>query len=129
MSTTMTSALRLLALAVVIAAAFCQGALAQPNLPNDAPVARANAGAVGVVSGGIDGTYVRIAADLAAVLDDADRLRVLPMIGKGSVSNISDILFLRGIDIGIVQSDALAYVQRQKLYPGVDRALQYISKL
>ena len=64
MSTTMTSALRLLALAVVIAAAFCQGALAQPNLPNDAPVARANAGTVGVISGGIDGTYVRIAADL-----------------------------------------------------------------
>lgn len=91
--------------------------------------AAANAGTVGVVSGGIDGTYVRIAADLASVLDDGDRLRVLPVIGRGSVQNIADILFLRGIDIGIVQSDALAYVQQQHMFPGVDQSIQYIAKL
>ena len=125
----MTSALRLLALAVVIAAAFCQGALAQPNLPNDAPVARANAGTVGVISGGIDGTYVRIAADLAAVLDDGQTLRVLPVLGKGSLQNLADILYLRGIDVGIVQSDVLAYAKQRNLYPGIDRSIQYIAKL
>jgi uncharacterized protein len=105
-------------------------ATAQTTFPaHESRVSKVNAGTVGVVSGGVDGTYIRIAADLAAVLDDGDRLRVLPMIGKGSVANISDIMFLRGIDIGIVQSDALAYAQRQKLYPGVDQAVQYISKL
>jgi uncharacterized protein len=115
-----------LALAVLAAWPVC----AQPIFPgNDAAVARVNAGTVGVVSGGVDGTYIRIAADLAAVLDDGDRLRVIAMIGKGSVGNISDIMFLRGTDIGIVQGDALAYVQRQKLYPGVDQAIQYITKL
>ena len=62
----MVSPLRLLAFAVIVVAGFCQNALAQPNQPGDAPVARANAGTVGVISGGIDGTYVRIAADLAA---------------------------------------------------------------
>src|SRR6476469_2834886 len=71
--------------------------------------ARANAGTVGIVSGGVDGTYVRIAADLASVLDDGDNLRVLPIIGKGSVRNLLDVIFVRGIDIGIVQSDVLAY--------------------
>jgi hypothetical protein len=40
----------------------------------------------------VDGTYVRIAADLAAVLDDGDQLRVLPMLGKGSLANLADIL-------------------------------------
>jgi TRAP transporter TAXI family solute receptor len=105
-------------------------AMAQTVFPaTESNVARVNAGTVGVVSGGVDGTYIRIAADLGAVLDDGDRLRVLAMIGKGSVGNISDIMFLRGIDIGIVQSDALAYVQRQKLYPGVDQLIQYITKL
>ena len=105
-------------------------ATAQTMFPaNESMVRRTNAGAVGIVSGGVDGTYIQIAADLAAVLDDGDRLRVLAMIGKGSVGNISDIMFLRGIDIGIVQSDALAYVQHRKLYPGVDQAIQYITKL
>jgi TRAP-type uncharacterized transport system substrate-binding protein len=70
--------------------------------------ARANAGTVGIISGGADGTYVRIAADLAAVLDDGDSLRVLPILGKGSLQNLSDILVLRGVDVGIVQSDVLA---------------------
>jgi TRAP-type uncharacterized transport system substrate-binding protein len=91
--------------------------------------ARANAGAVGVISGGIDGTYVRIAADLAAVLDDGDRLRVLPILGKGSVQNLSDIVYLRGVDLGIVQSDAFAYVLSQGLLPGAGSAIQYITKL
>ncbi len=88
----------------------------------------ANAGTVGVISGGVDGTYVRIAADLASVLD-GNHLRVLPVIGKGSVQNVADILYLHGIDIGIVQSDALAYIERHNLYPGVQQRVDYIAKL
>jgi uncharacterized protein len=125
----MVSPLRLLAFAVIVVAGFCQNALAQPNQPGDAPVARANAGTVGVISGGIDGTYVRIAADLAAVLDDGQTLRVLPVLGKGSLQNLADILYLRGIDVGIVQSDALAYAKQRNLYPGIDRSIQYVAKL
>jgi uncharacterized protein len=125
----MVSPLRLLAFAVIVVAGFCQNALAQPSQPGDAPVARANAGTVGVISGGIDGTYVRIAADLAAVLDDGQTLRVLPVLGKGSLQNLADILYLRGIDVGIVQSDALAYAKQRNLYPGIDRSIQYVAKL
>lgn len=98
-------------------------------MPNAMTATRANSGTVGVVSGGVDGTYIRIAADLAAVLDDGDRLRVLPVIGKGSVQNLSDIIFLRGIDIGIVQSDALAYVRSENMFPGIANTLKYIAKL
>ncbi|WP_240048392.1 TAXI family TRAP transporter solute-binding subunit [Crenalkalicoccus roseus] len=91
--------------------------------------ARANAGTVGIISGGVDGTYIRIAADLAAVLDDGDTLRVLPILGKGSLQNLSDILVLRGVDIGIVQSDVLAFARRERLLPGLDGLVQYITKL
>ncbi len=97
-------------------------------VPQD-PVSRANWGTVGVISGGVDGTYIRVAADLASVLDDGDRLRVLALIGKGSVQNLRDILLLRGIDIGIVQSDVLAFARRDRLLPGVESAVQYIAKL
>jgi uncharacterized protein len=106
-------------------------ALAQTNLvaPLNAMAARANAGTVGIVAGGIDGTYIRIAADLAAVLDDSDRLRVIAMLGRGSVQNIADIMVLRGVDLGIVQSDVLAFVRRERLFPLVDRLIQYVCKL
>jgi TRAP transporter TAXI family solute receptor len=120
--------LPLLAVAPTLAAprpASAQDSLAGIN----AMTARANAGTVGVIAGGVDGTYIRIATDLAAVLDDGVRLRVIPIIGKGSLQNLSDIMFLRGIDIGIVQSDALAYARRQRLFPGLDQRVNYISKL
>ncbi len=91
--------------------------------------ARANMGTVGIIAGGVDGTYIRIAADLASVLDDGDMLRVLAIIGKGSLQNIADILLLRGIDIGIVQSDALAFARRRRLLPGVETQIHYIAKL
>ena len=94
-----------------------------------AMAARANAGTVGVISGGVDGTYIRFAADLAAVLDDGDTLRVIPVVGKGSIQNMRDIVLLRGIDIGIVQSDALAFARREQLIPAVTSLIQYITKL
>ena len=111
---------------------LAQGAAAAPQpatLVPDTLIGRANAGTVGVISGGVDGTYIRIAADLAAVLDDGDRLRVLALIGKGSVKNLSDIMMLRGIDIGIVQSDVLAFAKRDRTLPAVALVVQYIAKL
>jgi TRAP transporter TAXI family solute receptor len=90
---------------------------------------RMNAGTVGIVSGGVAGTYIRIAADLSSVLDDGDNLRVLAMIGKGSVQNIADVLYLKGVDIGIVQSDVLTYIRRENLFPGVERRINFITKL
>lgn len=115
-----------LALGALPAAAFAQApsAAALSSL-----AARANAGTVGVIAGGVDGTYIRIAADLISVLDNGDDMRVLAIIGRGSIQNLSDIMFLRGVDIGIVQSDVLAFAQRQQLFPGVTTLVQYIAKL
>lgn len=118
----------LLAAAGLIAAPRAT-AQTHPVVQLNAMVARANAGTVGIVAGGVDGTYIRIAADLAAVLDDSDRLRVIAIIGRGSVQNIADIMVLRGVDLGIVQSDVLAYARRERLFPSVDRLVQYVCKL
>ena len=88
---------------------------------------------IGVISGNLDGTYARIAADLAAVLDDGAQLRVLPMLGKGSVQNINDILHLRGVDVGIVQSDVLGFMRQGSGKEGggkeAGRSIGYIAKL
>ena len=52
-------------------------ALSQDN--HNERVASANQGTVSIISGGIGGTYIRIATDLAAVLDDGENLRILPI--------------------------------------------------
>jgi len=90
---------------------------------------RVNQGTVGIISGGIAGTYVRIAADLADAFDRGYDVRVLPVIGKGSVRNIEDLLLLRGIDIAIVQSDVLEFYKRADLFPGIEDKIAYITKL
>jgi TRAP transporter TAXI family solute receptor len=84
---------------------------------------------VGIISGTVTGTYVQFASDLTNVLDTPGKLRVLAILGKGSEQNIADILKLRGVDIGIVQSDVLAYVKKQGTFPDVENKLQYVTKL
>ena len=92
------------------------------------PVAVANQGTVGVITGMEGGTYARTASDLT-ILDDGT-LRVLPILGKGSLQNLSDILYLKGVDIGFVQSDALAYAKQHGMFPGeLTRKISYIAAL
>ena len=89
---------------------------------------QANKGLAGIIAGGVNGTYIRIAADMATVLD-AEDLRILAIVGKGSVQNINDLLYLKGIDMAIVQSDVLEYLKRQGTYRNIDKRIDYITKL
>jgi TRAP transporter TAXI family solute receptor len=89
--------------------------------------ARANLGTVGVITGMEGGTYARTAADLT-ILDDG-QLRVLPILGKGSLQNLADILYLRGVDIGFVQADALTYAKQHGMFNNLAQKIQYIAKL
>ncbi|MFO1154927.1 MAG: TAXI family TRAP transporter solute-binding subunit [Rhodospirillales bacterium] len=111
------------------AVAVCSGPPPAAAESYEARRERVNQGTVTIISGGVSGTYVRIASDLAAVLDDGDRLRVLPVLGKGSLQNIADLLYLRGIDVAIVQSDVLRYVREKKLDPRIERRIRYVAKL
>ena len=88
-----------------------------------------NAGTVGIISGGITGTYVRIASDLSNALDSGYDNRVLVVLGKGSIRNLEDLLLLKGIDIAIVQSDVLDFYRTAGIYPNIDNRVRYITKL
>jgi TRAP-type uncharacterized transport system substrate-binding protein len=89
-----------------------------------------NGGLVGTISGSMDATDLGKATDLAIGLGtEGSRLRPLLIIGRGALLNVTDIVFARGIDIGIVQSDVLAALKRDPPFPGIENYLQYISKL
>jgi TRAP transporter TAXI family solute receptor len=90
---------------------------------------RLNANTTTIITGTIGGTYVQFGADLASVLDDGDRLRVLPIIGRGSVQSIADVLYLRGVDLGIMRSDTLDYLEKKGYGSNLKSQLTYITKL
>ena len=86
-----------------------------------------NSGLVGIVSEGTDE-----AVDMALVLTtqaEHDRLRLLPIAGAGASQSAEDVMLTRGIDFGIVQTDALDQIKRNPPFPGVEKYLQYITKL
>ena len=83
---------------------------------------------IGIMGGEIDGTFMRIATDLTSVLNSSE-MRIVPIVGKGSVQNIGDLLHLPGVDLALIAADALAYAQNAHLYPAELGKIEYISKL
>jgi TRAP transporter TAXI family solute receptor len=88
-----------------------------------------NANTVTLITGTIGGTYVQFGADLASVLDDGNKLRVLPIVGRGSVQSVADILFLQGVDLGIVRADTLDYLERKGFAKDIKKQFTYVTKL
>ena len=90
---------------------------------------RRNNWTVGVAGGILSGTYMTFAAELAEVLDDGDNLRVLPMATYGAASNLDDLLYLRGIDVAVTQSDVFEYFQTHRKTAGLQHRVHYIIRL
>jgi TRAP transporter TAXI family solute receptor len=88
-----------------------------------------NRNTVAIVSGNLNGTYLSIAYDLSAVLDDGNDFRILPIIGKGAGQNIRDVRYLKGVDLGIAQSDLLGYFRQSGELGNLDDKIVYIAKL
>src|SRR5438105_170606 len=97
--------------------------------PVDQATATINRGVVELETSGAAGISVRIAEALANLIDDGARRRVLPVVGKGSLQNLTDLKYLRGIDLAIVQSDVLDFAKEQRLVPGFESSLTYITRL
>jgi TRAP-type uncharacterized transport system substrate-binding protein len=90
---------------------------------------RKNAWTVGIAGGLIDGTYMRFADELGKVLDDGDNLRILPIVSYGAASNLDDLLYLRGVDVAITQSDVFEYFRTERKTPNLQNRVHYILRL
>jgi uncharacterized protein len=84
---------------------------------------------VRVETGPSTGITVRLGEDLASLMDDGTARRVIPVVGRGGVQNIADLLAGRGVDMAFVQLDALDYAQTQKLFPNLETRISYVAKL
>jgi TRAP-type uncharacterized transport system substrate-binding protein len=86
-----------------------------------------NAWTVGLAGGLIEGAPIRLAAEIARVVDDGDRLHVLPVVTRGATENVNSLLYLRGIDAAIINSDVLDEYKSQ--VPDIQRRLAYVLNL
>ncbi len=88
-----------------------------------------NANTVSLMTGSFGSTYAQVGADLASVLDNGTALRILPVMGRGSVQAVSDILLLKGVDAGIVRKDTLSYLDRKDFAKDIRNQFVYVAKL
>jgi uncharacterized protein len=88
-----------------------------------------NRGVVQIETAGASGISVRMVEDMANLIDDGATRRVLPVVGKGALQNLTDLRYLRGIDMAILPTDLLEYAKEQKLPAELTASLSYVTKL
>jgi len=89
--------------------------------------------AVSIMVSGLSCTCARFAEDIRNVVNDLrpNGIRVLPVLGVGGLQNLNDVLYLRSIDMAVVDQDNVYLLKRRdpKLYADIEHRVQYITKL
>lgn len=89
---------------------------------------RKNAGTIGLAAGTLGGAYPTLAEQIAKVVEDGDALRVIPMLTRGSLGNVEDLLYLRNVDVALTKSESLDYF-RQSLKINLKDRIRYVARL
>ena len=111
-------------------ALFMVGSVTAPELSsaqtNEDIRKRVNEGTVRVMGGSVTGTYSKMIWEMAVNYND-DRLRVVPMLGHGSVKATEDLLYLSGVDAALVQSDVLDFMKSRNVYRNIESNIRLIT--
>jgi TRAP-type uncharacterized transport system substrate-binding protein len=100
--------------------------IARPR-PGEQRIAVMNAWTVGIAGGLLEGAPIRLAAEMARVVDDGDNLHVLPIVTRGATENVNSLLYLRGVDAAIISADVLDEYKNQ--VADIQRRLAYVLNL
>ena len=99
----------------IAATAFCDASAAQSRKTPNAPPApseqqikeQINAGTVGLAGGLLEGAPIRFATEIARVVNESKQVHVLPIVTRGPTENVNDLLYLKGVDLAIINTDSL----------------------
>jgi len=86
-----------------------------------------NAWTVGLAGGLLEGAPIRLAAEIARVVDDGPNMHILPIVTRGATENLNSLLYLRGVDMAIINSDALEEYKIQ--VPEIRSRITYLLNL
>ena len=67
--------------------------------------------------------------ELAERLARTGKIRALPVAGRGAAANVRDLLSLRGIDLAILNSDVLAFLDQTRQHSDARRRIRYVTHL
>ncbi len=84
-----------------------------------------------IILGGNPGTtYFNMVHEMAAALNGRGALRLIAMDAPGGTDSLRDLLFLRGVDLGLVPGNVLDYADRAAIFgPGLPERLTYVTTL
>lgn len=102
----------------VVAVGFNDAGAAQSSkterAPNEQQIReRVNAGTVGLAGGLLEGAPIRFATEIARVVNESDKVHVLPIVTRGPTENVNDLLYLKGVDLAIINTDSLEEYKTQ----------------
>ena len=88
-----------------------------------------NGNTIGILGGIMNGTFMRFVDDIAKVIDDGDKLRILPIVGKGGAQNLRDLLYLKGVDLAIISAQSLNEFRNQPGFSNLAERICYVTLL
>jgi uncharacterized protein len=90
---------------------------------------RMNANTVILVTGNPGYIFSELGNDLAAVLNDGDEMRILPVISQGAFQNVRDVRFLKGVDLGFTTTNYLGVYRRTQEIGDLSDKIVYIARI
>src|SRR6267378_2972082 len=138
MEISMTFVTRLAAL-LIVSIALCGSSIAQSRRTQNDSQSRSvilaerqirdrlNAGTVGLAGGLLEGAPIHFATDIARVVNDGGVIHVLPIVTRGPTENVNDLLYLKGVDAAIINSDSLEEYKSQ--VPQIQQRITYVLSL
>jgi TRAP-type uncharacterized transport system substrate-binding protein len=90
---------------------------------------RMNANTVILVTGNPGFIFSEFGNDLAAVLNNGDEMRILPVISQGALQNIRDVRFLKGVDLGFTATNFLGNYRRSGEIGELSDKIVYIARI
>lgn len=86
-----------------------------------------NAWTLGLAAGLLEGAPLRLATEMSRVVNDGENLHVMPIVTRGPTDNLNSLLYLRGIDLAIINSDSLD--EYKAAFPDIGLHVKYVLSL
>ncbi|HEY6765002.1 MAG TPA: TAXI family TRAP transporter solute-binding subunit [Candidatus Sulfotelmatobacter sp.] len=118
---------------LMVTLALCGSSIAQSRRTSSAISGEAqirdrlNAGTIGLAGGLLEGAPIRFATEIARLVNDGGAVHVLPIVTRGPTENVNDLLYLRGVDTAIINSDSLEEYKSQ--VPQIQQRITYLLSL
>lgn len=90
---------------------------------------RLNMWSIGLAGGPIDTTDIKFASDIGVALSDGPNMRIVTTLTRGSIQNVKDLLYLKGMDAGLVSADVFDDLRKEGKITNIENRIQYVSQI